>query len=279
MASGPEWSSPGAQTGGAQPQVRRDDIELPSRSPSGGADPQTPVQPVSLGMGGKALVATGALAAAVALGIWFAPTGLPKETDHPHWKLVKQATEASKQAGESQVAVADATGAVAFLSQVSLGEQQRDVSTSEAVRQALRDRKSQAAVEAIQKAQQIPEVTLADQTSAPRRVSPTLSEGLKEDILSGDASFFHLYIYDCCAEDGDVVEVELNGAVFATVPLTHVGATLSIPLVSDKLASLTLRALHDGGGGVTIGLRTSEGEAAVGVIAEGDYVSLGLIGK
>ena len=70
---------------------------------------------------------------------------------------------------------------------------------------------------------------------------------------------FRVELFDCCEEDGDVVEVLVNGVPFATVPITNAGTLLSIPL-SAGTNTVTILGTQDGRGGVTLSLRTSRGE-------------------
>ena len=99
---------------------------------------------------------------------------------------------------------------------------------------------------------------------------------MQQKILSGDTKFFHIYLYDCCDEDGDVVEVILNGEVFAVVPITHAGATLSVP-VGGSGTSVSLRGVRDGGGGITVACRTSQGDFFTKSMTPGETQVIGLV--
>ena len=85
--------------------------------------------------------------------------------------------------------------------------------------------------------------------------SPDLAAELKE----GRKQLFGIELFDSCDEDGDIVEVLVNGNLFATVPIMHVGTKLSIPLSPGK-NTIAVRGARDGGGGVTLSFRTSRGD-------------------
>ncbi len=89
---------------------------------------------------------------------------------------------------------------------------------------------------------------------------PTLTSGMQMNLAAGDADLYQLYLYDNLAEDGDIVDVYIDGERFCTVPITHQGATLTVPAVKGKTHSVALLGIHDGGGGITVGFRSSEGD-------------------
>jgi len=221
-----------------------------------------------------------AIAACVALGAWLAPRGSGGEMGHANWKYVDQATRHSRTTSQPHAALVGASGAVRLVTSLQLDEKQRDTTTTAKVVERLKSGKSEEAQQAVIATQQIPDVKLAaDQTALEAKLDPTVIEGMKEEILRGDSQFFHLFLFDSCDEDGDVVEIELNGRSFATVPLTHAGATLSIPLAAGKTTSLGLRGIRDGQGGITVAMQTSEGQGFLGRMQEGEFVSLGLVGR
>lgn len=99
-------------------------------------------------------------------------------------------------------------------------------------------------------------------------VRPSLSDGMRDEIVRGDTRFFHIFLHDSCAEDGDVVDLLINGRRFVTVPITHAGTTLSVPLNAGVVVSV--RGVLDGGGGITVACRTSLGQGFVRDLAEGE---------
>lgn len=89
---------------------------------------------------------------------------------------------------------------------------------------------------------------------------PTLTRGMQMNMAAGDADLYRLYLYDNCAEDGDIVDVYIDGERFSTVPITHAGATLTVPVVKGRTQVVELHGIHDGGGGITVAFRSSEGD-------------------
>lgn len=79
--------------------------------------------------------------------------------------------------------------------------------------------------------------------------------------VTGDGfTMFQMQLIDDCAEDGDVVQVFVDGVPMGFLSLSHSGASLNIPLKKGETHKITITAVRDGGGGVTLGLRTSIGD-------------------
>jgi hypothetical protein len=107
--------------------------------------------------------------------------------------------------------------------------------------------RTEAAKQAAERGDPIPGVT---------NPSPAFIEAVKK----GDVTFYAVRAYDTCAEDGDVVTLHLPlGADIGPIPLTIAGTTVSVPVVAGQPASLTVVAVQDGVGGVTVGVQTSGG--------------------
>lgn len=86
------------------------------------------------------------------------------------------------------------------------------------------------------------------------------SPAFLEAVKKGDVTFYAVRAYDTCAEDGDVVTLHLPiGADIGPIPLTIAGTTVSVPVVAGQPASVTVVAVQDGVGGVTVGVQTSGG--------------------
>jgi hypothetical protein len=94
---------------------------------------------------------------------------------------------------------------------------------------------------------------------------------IREAIISGDLKLFKIHMIDTVAEDGDVVTISIDGALFGQVLLSHAGATLTIPAQPGQSHDLKIHALKDGGGGVTFGARTNSGDVISQVMPEGSY--------
>ena len=110
------------------------------------------------------------------------------------------------------------TGQIAEVTTIELRTSDMDRSATSRVRRSLRSANIAEANTAIQAAQQIspnPEIQI-------KETHPKLpaNADILTAIKDGNTEFFHLHMFDCCHEDGDVVEVSVGGHVYATVPLT-----------------------------------------------------------
>lgn len=86
------------------------------------------------------------------------------------------------------------------------------------------------------------------------------SPAFMEAARKGEVTFYAVRVYDTCAEDGDVVTIQIPiGGRIGPIPLTIAGTTISIPVVSGQPAQVTIVAEKDGVGGVTLGAQTSTG--------------------
>lgn len=105
---------------------------------------------------------------------------------------------------------------------------------------------------------------------------PSLSPEMELQLRRGELNFFRIFLCDSCAEDGDVVDVIVNGHRYATVPITNQGAYLSLPLPASGAGQVVIRGVVDGGGGITVGCETSLGQAFLGVLEPGQEQPLGV---
>jgi hypothetical protein len=106
------------------------------------------------------------------------------------------------------------------------------------------------------------------------QISPDIGTQISAKINSGQTKFYDVQIWDTCAEDGDVVDVMVDGVVFATVTLMHAPTTVSIPCGPGT--SVGIGARIDGGGGVTLGAKTSVGQYFTPILSPGDTLPLSL---
>lgn len=79
-------------------------------------------------------------------------------------------------------------------------------------------------------------------------------------------------VWDNLAEDGDVVDVSSNGMTHR-VPIRHKPTTIVVPY-SAGTAELTLRGVHDGGGGITVSAKTEAGPLPLPPLAVGETKQL-----
>lgn len=97
-----------------------------------------------------------------------------------------------------------------------------------------------------------------------------LPPALVREIRKGTVKFYSVTLFDDCAEDGDVVSVSTgSGVSFPPTTLANAGTTFTIPVPEGMTPELTLHAIKDGGGGVTVAVQTSDGTWYSDVLPEG----------
>jgi hypothetical protein len=90
-------------------------------------------------------------------------------------------------------------------------------------------------------------------------------------ICTDRCLLYRLYCLDFLDEDGDQVELFVDGMSYGQVYLKNAGQEFLIPLVRGKPAELKILATVDGGGGgVTFGMVSSLGEARTRIMEVGE---------
>jgi len=102
----------------------------------------------------------------------------------------------------------------------------------------------------------VPPELMSPAPSAPQSV---LTPRGQEAVRSDGWSMFSMRLIDDVDQDGDVVQISVDGVPVSYLALTHAGATLEIPLKKGESHRVTVTAVRDGVGGVTLGLQTSAG--------------------
>jgi hypothetical protein len=97
----------------------------------------------------------------------------------------------------------------------------------------------------------------------------TTSPKTAEDIRSSRSVLYRVYLLDFLEEDGDHVELFVDGVSQGDVYLKNAGKEILIPLRAGVPAEMKLVATADGGGGVTVGFVSSLGEARTRVMEVG----------
>ncbi len=217
------------------------------------------------------------LAAVIGLAAVVSLTGGPATNDdreHTNWQRhiqpLAQHNQARLTAGQSTQVRQVHWGVGDYRDAIPVGKADIDTLTTRRVLAALRANDQAETLRALAAAQMIPQ----DESGVSESI-PQLSSGMRAELLSGDAQFYHVFLFDSCAVDGDVVEILVDGVPFATVPITHRGATLSIPV--GRGTSIALRGVRDGIGGITVACRTSQGEFFMSAMAVGETQLIAIV--
>jgi hypothetical protein len=224
---------------------------------------------IAAGGGAALLVVAGFLA------LFRSPVPAHNETVYTNWSRYVEPVTNRWQHGDKVVELVNAGGQVRFLTELPLVD--RDPKTTQAVQQALQQGDDQKLQQVLDAAQNIPTLNDAKGQPLPRKELQVTPE-LKQTLLSQKPEFFRLTLFDSCDEDGDAVEVLVNGQSFAVVPLTQKGATLSIP-VPPGTTRIALKGVADGIGGITVGGRSSAGDLFWGVMKVGEVQELAAIAR
>ena len=231
-----------------------------------------------------------AVAAAATAGVLYQFVGTATESNHTNWPQVREAS--SRPPGEIRWQNRD--GTIQNMAGFPLADEDEDKTTTASVKAALEANDDAKAEEIVRTAQNLtPAVVTAtpaipEATPAPppppapvTEAAPVISltPGMKTEIRKGDTRFFHIFLYDCCDEDGDVVEVLIDGVPFSTVTLSNQGMTLSVPVAADGSTKIQIRGVYDGGGGITVACRTSKGQGFLRAMPVGGVETLAVIRK
>jgi hypothetical protein len=219
--------------------------------------------------------AAAVLAAVVFFNIQGQSGGTAPETGSANWAAqVAPTNDAYRNDHGKPIRHVDSRGNASYGSTVTVSADDRDDATTRAVALALRSGNPAAAEAAIQQAQKIPDTRAAVAT-----VKPSLSPGLLDDLARPGTAFYRVYLNDSCDEDGDVVELRIGGQTFAVVPIDHKGVTLSVPVPASGSTRVSIVGVKDGGGGITVGCRTSEGNYFCRSLAEGEEQTVGIAAR
>lgn len=223
----------------------------------------------------RQILTTAALVAALAVTGWLTTSAAIDETAHDEWANVNAAALASTENGTDLLVRRIASGETSTVPVIQMQAADLDMDTTNTVRLALMRSDLPGANQMLgdrffidaTSSHAIPTgVQVPDLNNTPDLIMP---------LKDGRTKFFHLHLRDCCHEDGDVVQIDVNGQPYTVVPLTHAGATISVPL-SSRITTLTLRGIKDGRGGITIQLSTSRGEYFARTMAVGEEYHIGV---
>lgn len=102
-----------------------------------------------------------------------------------------------------------------------------------------------------------------------RRELTAAPSSLREALTGGTVEMFTFRFADFADQDGDIVNLNIDGIDLGNVLLTNAGAQLSIPLKPREQHALRVTGVHDGYGGITFALVSSVGRMELRSLAEG----------
>lgn len=108
------------------------------------------------------------------------------------------------------------------------------------------------------------------------RLDPSSRQALKQTIAisptgSASTALVNIVLWDFAAPDGDVVRISSAGYEIE-VPLVNAPTTIAVP--TDGSHSIKLAGVHDGGGGITVGIQSGAGKVFLPVLGEGEVLTL-----
>jgi len=192
------------------------------------------------------------------------------EESYPNWQYVEQANRANDakfkaarvaQAGLERVERGQSLGEVGG---IGVSSWDIDAAVTSSVRDAVQSGNAQqiqsAMKSAVQNVPALPSYVKDEQGQPLVQAPPVLTPAIARQISTGEAQFCRVFLYDSCAEDGDTVQVMVDGEPYVVVPLTVAGTSILIPVSAEAPTSIAIKGIYDGGGGITVGARTSEGD-------------------
>lgn len=218
------------------------------------------------------IIGVAALIGAVLFSGWFymGMGDASAEKQHENWQHVAAAAKASTDDAQQLIHL-DASGASTQSASLEVSSADMNRAAMQQIRIALMRNDLVSASAALQAAQNLP-----SPSANPEVRLPTIDTEMATAIKEGRKELYQIELFDCCHEDGDIVEVLVNGKSFAAVPIMHQGTMVSIPL--DRGSNvITVRGVKDGGGGVTVSFRTSRGEYFARYMSVGEEHSMDVI--
>lgn len=107
------------------------------------------------------------------------------------------------------------------------------------------------------------------------RLDPSSRQQLRSAIdrrnLGGETTLAWVSLWDFAAADGDVVSLSSAG-YNVSVPLQKAPAEFAVPVDASRQVRIT--GLHDGGGGITLAVKSGAEAISMPVLAEGQDISI-----
>ncbi len=102
------------------------------------------------------------------------------------------------------------------------------------------------------------------------------SRAIVEKIKNGEMRFYSFKVLNSIDDDGDEVEISIDGEPFSTFVLSQSDVRLSIPIEFGKSKLLSIKAIRDAGDGITFGAKLINAEFLLDniLVGESDTVYL-----
>jgi len=205
---------------------------------------------------------TSLFAIALALGIgmvaWSRYHAGMREDAYANWNRVVAARQATTEQGKPMFSHVDLQGIEQLASSLLLRASDADDSTTTAVRQAMQQLDPNQAIATVRQAQRV--IGAESLVGKLQTRQPSTKLNRQADVLKavrdGRSKFFRISVHDSCVEDGDIIDISINGESYVSVPITNQGSTISIPLYQG-VTRVTLKGVYDGGYGITVMFVTS----------------------
>lgn len=117
-----------------------------------------------------------------------------------------------------------------------------------------------------------------DKVLASMNLKPEQARALKQELekqatqpADQTTQLAWLEVWDFAAQDGDVVHISAAGYEM-DVPLLNAHTRVAVPVGASK--TVVVSGVVDGGGGITLGLRTGTGELLLPVLAPGESLTV-----
>ena len=94
---------------------------------------------------------------------------------------------------------------------------------------------------------------------------------VRQAIEDGSEPLTWLTLWDDMDEDGDTVEITSHG-FSRTIRLTNAPIRIAVPV--PERGVINMRGAYDGGGGITVAMRTPQGQVALPIMAVGQVVGV-----
>ncbi|MBN8498554.1 hypothetical protein [Accumulibacter sp.] len=108
------------------------------------------------------------------------------------------------------------------------------------------------------------------------RLDPSLRQAMKHTLDrkapgSSPTVLARITVWDFASQDGDVVRLSSAGYAI-DVALLNEPTIVTLPI--DASQTIQITGAHDGGGGITLGVRNGAGKVSLPLITEGQAISL-----